>query len=758
MLASPLTRDYLSPPATTIATILLQHYASVAVSRVAPSTDQPLTYATSDDEDADTRSIQTGIKEARDSIARKDDKLRWLLGDNFEQGPNGKPRAETAGSSTTLRSARSSAVRSSEEASSTVSALPDFPPRATSLSEQRGSVDSCVTVDTTHQRHSRLISTSSSTAPLLSSTPRPSTTSIGEDPARPTAPGASRRRVVSLGVNTSDAQSPGASSTNGAPTPPLQSLDSPSRPFAYLRDLSPSASKRFSLDSAKDDLKNGRRESIPLDCQELTIQEKSELVRRNKKLEKLLGSQVGTHAHEPRRTRSEEETGAGIAERRSIARPVSIQIPSVQLGALSSSTAISPTTDCSPTSKPHPTSDHVGPSPRTRAPHMYRSSSTPSYSPLASPTSTSPFSPALQLSRTDSSSLHPTVRLGRNGSHLGSNRAIDHERDERRKKLDKVRRVLGERVPLGLVVQAKPQLYEYEHDEHLSGTNSASTTTATTASTSKGKSRHMGERLKEVFVKADTGKKASGSTKWHQHDRENWMATPSANLSGGERKMTNGNWDGPAHSAGLQGVEALTKARKLESLFGDLPPSSLYLAPSTALGPVSASRRSRALVHRRSQSDLGTRSSSVSTASSGYDSADKDLDLYRARSLSSSAHSYRRSIASLRYVIEQDPSAFDEVVRVYTQRDDPFSSELDLSLPNPHTSHSSTTTTSHAAVRKAQKLSSFFGTTKGEVWKALLDDLATAIGEDDELESEEKEEVLQSLGRLRVTTEPSQQQ
>lgn len=82
--------------------------------------------------------------------------------------------------------------------------------------------------------------------------------------------------------------------------------------------------------------------------------------------------------------------------------------------------------------------------------------------------------------------------------------------------------------------------------------------------------------------------------------------------------------------------------------------------------------------------------------------------------------------------MESDPTALEEVVRVYSQR----SSE---DLPSSHA----------ASVRKAQKLSSFFGTTKGEVWKRLLDDIGVAVEEDEALEEEERKEVLESLERLR---------
>jgi len=95
-------------------------------------------------------------------------------------------------------------------------------------------------------------------------------------------------------------------------------------------------------------------------------------------------------------------------------------------------------------------------------------------------------------------------------------------------------------------------------------------------------------------------------------------------------------------------------------------------------------------------------------------------------------------------VMESDPNALEEVVRVYSQRstDD---------LPSSSQSHA-------ASVRKAQKLSSFFGTTKGEVWKRLLDDIGVAVEEDEGLEDEERKEVLESLERLREGAKDQQEE
>jgi hypothetical protein len=84
----------------------------------------------------------------------------------------------------------------------------------------------------------------------------------------------------------------------------------------------------------------------------------------------------------------------------------------------------------------------------------------------------------------------------------------------------------------------------------------------------KSKSRQMGEKLKEVFVKAEAaaggGESSKKRSSAREQDRENWVGTQSApqlGVSGSEKRTTKMSAPG-----GIQGVEALTKARKLESV------------------------------------------------------------------------------------------------------------------------------------------------------------------------------------------------
>lgn len=665
--------------ARSVAAILLNHYASVptandapaASARPAPDADQG---DSEDDEEVDRRSIQTGIQEARESILRKEQKLEWLLGQNYHKGPSCRhspaakhhhhhlsaptttlsSAASTSSSSTIRRPASSTPTASRiyhDESTSTVGAMPEFASR--SLSDARDSVDSyapSTIAESSHHRHSRLISTSSSMAPLLASA-RPSTAfssrhGRGASTSTPTP-------IYSL----DHFRDPGSPAV---PTPPLQPLDSPSsfsRPFAHLQDLPPTTTttskknKRNSLDSARDDLRDGRRASIPLDCQELSGGEKSELVWRSKKLEKLLGSRqalLDGHAAKVsprRRWRSEDselttttptaataaagrESGEGTFEARRRARPSSITIPSSRSGVVQPEPAqISPTTvlpddqerrDLSSSGPREARSDDTtlqdgsttatkNDAPTRPAPLMHRSSSSPTYS--------TPTSPSLDLdlvalnasSAATSPTSGPSSSTVRSHHHLRPRHAFHRSkhtslsssvssasttttpldaleqarRDERRRKLEKVRRVLGERVPLGLVVHTRPQLYEYdEHDHHWSSTKTTSLVPGERSSAilmTKSKSRQMGERIKDVFKSDFAGTTGSGgggpggrkSAAAHLQDRENWVGTQSApqlGVGGGGGAADKRIGQKNLATLAPLGVEALTKARKLESV------------------------------------------------------------------------------------------------------------------------------------------------------------------------------------------------
>lgn len=214
-------------------------------------------------------------------------------------------------------------------------------------------------------------------------------------------------------------------------------------------------------------------------------------------------------------------------------------------------------------------------------------------------------------------------------------------------------------------------------------------------------------------------------------------------------------------------------------LFGDLPPSNLYLTHRDDHEWPHDSRRD-------SGSSVLTRATSTRTIDS-----------------------YRNSIASLQHLVEADPTTLEAIVEGYAgerrrlsvaslrkeeegesvsdggeetvsssaertpklaQSEDAAVEESTPALtsssvftnstvvsdvspstpsaPFPPRAPLSRSNSASRTSRRAQKLSQFFGTTKG-VWGLLLDDLETAIQEEEGLDDEERQEVLGGVSRLR---------
>ncbi|GAA6059803.1 hypothetical protein JCM10212_003698 [Sporobolomyces blumeae] len=728
----------------------------------------------------------------------------------------------------------------------------------------------------------------------------------------------------------------------------------PTSPPPFQRLVSPESTATPPR-TADDPSHRTRRGSLPFDCQELSEQEKSERVKRSKKLDKILGTRaatqrVGVHSAPTLSPVSRTPVGANSPNLRSdsdaferatafrdqtrspddpvgsgLPPAISRHVPSLSLGhpvrtlslgaepefdleAPSSPGARSTshllggtrpsfsssvlTTDEPPPALNHePTvsesqfevdesiddaretrlgsldgtgafDDPPGKATR-RAPLMHRSSSTPSVgSARTSSFSSTSGSPPYQLHASHSKNADPygpyhTTRPRGSSSSSAEPTILEIQRDERRKKLEKVRRMLGDRVPVDLVVHAVPSLYEdvdlraFER-EGSTGAGGGGGVGGVGMNTSR--SRQVGERIKEVLL-FRTSPPTSHTPAYPEHPRSQRHAGDRLHSSktkdrktGRTRDDAAGTQSAPARSthrspgrragmgsttgiplpesrrdasrdgkkrasveglpvpAGKQGVDELTKARKLESLFGDLPPRSLYLstphaAPMLASSSAGSLSPRRTLFHRRSHSDLGTAplfSSTDPWTESGpkprsvedlaLEKIDRSdpvvaLDLIPTRSNSSSLDTYRKSIASLRYVMEEDPEALDDIARrvYHDDVDDADEAEVDdvegprasgrtsrsRSASNPPPGSASSSAVLHPSslssaswstappapraelVRKAQKLSSFFGTTRGEVWKRLLDDLRVVVEEDEALEDDERSEVLIGLERLR---------
>ncbi|GAA5974153.1 hypothetical protein JCM11641_003469 [Rhodosporidiobolus odoratus] len=852
--------------------------------------------ASEEEDDADTRSIATGIREAHESIARKENKLRQLLGENWQQGPHATPASSPAPSSKRAWSTRP--VSYSPETSMPGSSHTVRPPRPSQSAIRRGDsfesdlsavspVSSPPSVPPEGDRvrsHHRFVSTSSSQTPLI------------DEPSSPSSPAASpprsflhRRGMSSQGgliyapsSLTLPSAKPGLPPVSPAiPTPLLQrDLDSPSTVGKPFQDLAPavpispphgaglragpSSPRRTSLDSSLDFVYGHPRAAgggIPLNKNALTANEKRQLVRRSKKLEGFFGATFQEEA--AHRVLSGGRGGQPESvSPTNTAFPLPASVPAAgassgRPAAASLSSAITGHARQASLAPPCPQS-HAIPWPsyqsgtRTRQAtdlsHLSRSSSTSS---LAPPSPTYSHPPPTH-SRSSTSGLQPTfARMyrsssspSRRSSSFSSLASPDHayfshhprrmstferedqarererEREERRRKLDKVRRMLGERVPVSLVCG--------EDENEGLGVGSASVSAPMTKAKSTGGA--VSGLLKGVKLGGGTGGSGAAGGGGGVAGQEKQLAVPPR--AGGDAgwtyvephedarsRVATPNRPMPAGRVGRQGVEALNKARKLESLFGDLPPQSLYLGTTSPTLNSNATTFTRPGLstsggggggtHRRSVSDLSssllaqperdrrpTSSSSSTTSSAATGPGPSSVPLALRRfTTGSTADSYRQSIASLGYIAEQDPAALDDIARVYTrssgsgsassvsqvgegeggvaaetaktmekdvqgvEQEQEFELDEDDQLEESEDGTSGTdggaimarslSVNSHRAVRQAQKLSAFFGTTRGEVWHMLLDDIQASIEDDPSLDEDEREEVLSGVERLR---------
>ncbi|KAK4699445.1 hypothetical protein P7C70_g6816, partial [Phenoliferia sp. Uapishka_3] len=434
------------------------------------------------------------------------------------------------------------------------------------------------------------------------------------------------------------------------------------------------------------------------------------------------------------------------------------------------------------------------------------------------------------MGRSNSSPLTPTFPIGaiqriskQRGSLTddessyarGSGEKSRAAREERRRKLDKVQRLLGERIPAGLVLSDYPEGSEGKFDGGVGRGNSK-----------------LGGIWKGLGFGGRDRKREGTGDSWVDVDE------PAEYLERDVEVVPNVGTVG-RKDATL--VQELARTRKMEQVFGALPPASYYNSTHqrSASSPYDSTRR-------------GPRGSIDSTCTN------------------STIDSYRHSIASLQYLAETDPSALDDIARVYAQdgrlpsssspdpdrtpkisqrrgsasstsresidtyrrapsdvdedgpieitdsdkeveasyrrrvRGMPIHSrgesvlstgaassvgsafepgpeiEIEMGFESskegetaetvgrPQKSRSRTLTggsevTARGAamgksssseghrrtVQKAQKLASFFGTSRGEVWTMLLDDLEAAIVDEEDVDEDERREVLDGVSKLR---------
>jgi len=599
-----------------------------------------------DEDDADTRSIAAGIRDAHASIVRKDDKLRWLLGDNFQPGAQaaaaatskGAPHHQgrhlhhhlhlggggggaSGGKAKAAQLSRAREMSGASTASSTTSAEPGD------------------AIGGASKRHQRLTSTTSSTAPLLHDPADPSSSSSQtSSPSRPSfSPTTGRtsflhRRVLSAGAERIHAPPPPAllSTSLDPPHAAAAPPPTPARPFAdlapavpHVRGASPGAGpsprralgppsptspRRVSLDSALDAQRGtGTGTSTSsgagggaLHCDSLSAEQRRALVRRSKKLEGFFGAPIQESAaarvlvdRRPGAAAGSGVAGKGDGLGRDEVSPTSASFPAEVQPALAPSSAAAGSAD-PPTSTssrraslapPDPTSGYAFGSPASRSSRLdarrpsalsLSASSQGSHSSLARhPSSTSTTSPSLSpRSPTGRPHLHrssSSPSRGRRSSSFSSlaepqhtyfservlaDRARD-ERDERRRKLDKVRRVLGERVPLALVVPGEE----------------TAPAPATMGAHPMGRDRSRGGALRDRLMRRPHGHghggAAGGGAAGH---------APEPLAGGGDAgwRYVEPQWDegaqgggedgGETLKKGRPGVNALHRARKLENV------------------------------------------------------------------------------------------------------------------------------------------------------------------------------------------------
>ncbi|ORY55549.1 hypothetical protein BCR35DRAFT_310051 [Leucosporidium creatinivorum] len=700
-----------------------------------------------DEEEEETVDRESGVRAATLSIHRRDDKMRWVFGDDFQQKslPNSRPSSPTP--PTSLAAKRSSIGRISQaiglgssshysgnDLESLNSSVIDSPP---SKSKSRrpvsmSSFESNSAISSSHDDHThrRVTSTSSSNSPLI-------------EPPSPSSPNRIplHRRGVSTG-GIALASSRGFSS---------KSPYSPTAPFGNLAEVdhypisdssSPvgSPTRRVSLDSAR----------LPPTTNALSALDRKELVKRSRKLEQMFGVPMEEEAvekvllkgqHERRQSSAEEHHQKMLPRKSTPTRPMTLPGRSRSFSHQSPS---SPADDDS--------NDLALP---LDALQMVRSHSSPGGTPSASrhpPSPTESYFPT-------ASRIHNAMAY----SALGG--TPEQQKEERRKKLAKLQRLLGEKVPAEIALSDSPGRGAGGGAASMGRSASRLGGMLRGKGFGRGKDKEKGGRKEEELVVVERQEMDSGSTSSRESGR---------------------------HKA-LEPLNSMSKARKLENLFGDLPPKSLFS-------------------HAQRDHDRDTR-------------RDSDASVLTRATSTRTIDSYRNSIASLQHLVEADPEALDAIVEIYadtaraastdelggpaigessarTEESTPEKegSEVELteatrkaedsSPPPPIPSTTTTAPTpllpsssspelppsptppppSAAAVsltrprslnaphshsrtsRRATKLSQFFGTTRGEVWGMLLDDLQSAIEEEEDLDEEERSEVLGGVSRLREST------
>lgn len=476
----------------------------------APRTSAATTESTSDDDDddeADTRSLATGIREAHESIARKDDKLTWLLGDGFRGGGNVAPPPPSSYSSAaavvpaavprnvkTKRTAAPVAMPlplSASGSSSMFSAQSDTA-TTTHRSDQTSFRSSQVPHQHPHSHvHRRQGSNSSSfVTPLLRHRRSASTTGTGrvhsgaklivpsgvdaaEGEVEP--PRLERQRSLSVGEGTHlltlaaagagsrSSGGDGEGSRSGLPLlGPIIGLPRSPRTDKPFADLAPATASTSA--GGIHTPTSSTASSTPhllLDRNTLTNSERRELVRRSKKLEGFFGAPF------------QEATAQRVLVDGRLAPPLPLPPRSSEPDDCEGGDLQSPSEEPPTGNKPEKLEIDTAAAGAVAATATTSSAASSTVSPLSSPrkpTFSPPRRESLAAPRMHRSSSSPSRRSASFSSLASGDHTYyseqsrwrfpvpledeqrQREREERRKKLEKVRRFLGERVPVEVVI------------------------------------------------------------------------------------------------------------------------------------------------------------------------------------------------------------------------------------------------------------------------------------------------------------------
>ncbi|KAI5475380.1 hypothetical protein MNV49_001484 [Pseudohyphozyma bogoriensis] len=536
-------------------------------------------FAAHEDDDVEVVDVvhgpaKDGVREASLSIQRRDDKLRWIFGDNFQ---------------TSRLSSPSSPSSSPPKPTSALSSRRPFPPAPQLASPPRKmppSTSSNSIASQASRRHSTdSFASLSSQATGFSYNP---TSSIRSAESMATTTASAHRRGGSLSSTTPLIAS--SESTLKAPTsltpppstPPSQSIISlpshsdhpppspvPSAPFKNFNPVPIQLEPR-----------------LPKTVNNLSQDEKRDLVRKSRKLEKVFGVPIEENAAEVVLVKS-----IGVGKERRMSFPHGFTAGKWTGGE-----------------------------------EMRRGHSTPS------------FVAGISLRTVGSRESTAEGLEERREYHDAQSNAVpftdygkDKEKEERRRKVDKLGRLLGERVPAELL-RSSPGAGS------VGSKPNPPLSTGMSRSGSGGAGGRFGALIKAVGRR---GSKNDGSGETSGKLREPFP------VMGGRR----GSYDRYADINGVEGLRELNTTRKIEQLLGVLPPRSFHY-PSHA--------RSRSTPPAPPSPSLDGPSSNPSTINVTFPRS-HSIEISRSRSIDS----YRHSIASLTYLAERDPAALDEVARVY---------------------------------------------------------------------------------------------